>query len=185
MLQTVLQTTVMVDALIEGLRNGRKTLNDKCKLALHSFGRRAVFRLKAVANDPNMSAAHRRRLEEVLAVMSDSEHMAANAAMYIVDALLDALRVTDKQLNEKAIEAFAAAPWRTIDLLIDEAVANQRKSAGYCARLLMAADVVGGSPDVMQRLNLMGLMSSNDLAVRQLASALVWKLRSSELQAIA
>lgn len=174
----------VIDVLVEGLRISEKTLNEKCRRALLCFGGRAALRVQAVSIDPNTSAAHRRRLEEVLGVISDSEQISTGAGTSLQDALLDALRVTNKRLNEKAIAAFAALPWRTIDMLIAEAVSNHEKAAGYCARLLKAAGVVDGSPDVMQRLNLMGLMSSNDQAVRQLAYALVWKLRSSELQAI-
>lgn len=184
MLQTVLRTILVVDALNEGLRSSKKTLNDKCKLALLSFGRRAVPRLKAIANDPGTSAAHRRRLVEVLEVMSDSEDMATNAAMSISEALLDALRVDNMQLNEKVIEAFAALTWPTIDLLIAAAISSERSSPRYCARLLRAAAVVDGIPDVMLRIALMNMTGSKDETVRQLASDLVWKLRSSELQAI-
>jgi hypothetical protein len=169
--------TVVIDALIEGLRNSKKTLNEKCKRALLSLGRRAVPGMQAAANDPDTSTAHRRRVEQVLGMISDSEDMAAKASMYVANALLDALRVDNMQLNEKAIAAFAVLPWRTIDLLIATAIDSDRSSPRYCARLLKAADAVDEIPNVMLRIDLIRMMSSTDETVRVLARDLVCKLQ--------
>lgn len=172
--------TVVIDALIDGLRISKKDLNEKCKLALLSLGGRAAFRVQVVAYDPVTQSAHRRRLEDVLKVITGRERIAAGAVTHLMEALLYALRVEDKQLNERAIAAFGALPVRLIDILISEAVLHQWKAASYCARLLKAADVVDGIPDVTQRIDLIDMMSSTDETVRKSASDLVWKLRLRE-----
>jgi hypothetical protein len=175
MSQRISQNTVVVDALIEGLRISTKTLNQKCKLALLFFGRRAGLRLRAVADDPDTSAAHRRRLEEVLVERERSSVINVGARRCLLDALLESLRVTNKRLNKKAIAAFGTQPPSSFGVLVEEATLNQDEDVGYCGRLLRAANEVDRIPDIIQHLELMGLMASRDKTVRQLASDLVQK----------
>ena len=172
--------TVVIDALIDGLRISKKELNEKCKLALLSLGGRVAFQVQAVAYDPVTQSAHRRRLEELLKVITDTERIAAGAVTHLIEALLYALRVDDRRLNERAIAAFGALPVGLIDTLIAAAIGSQTSSPSYCARLLKAADVVDGIPDVTLRIDLIAMMSSTDETVRMLARDLVCKLQFRE-----
>jgi hypothetical protein len=173
--QRISQNTAVVDVLIEGLRISKKTLNEKCKLALLFFGPRSALRLRAVADNPRTSAAHRRRLEDVLMERERPDVIDVGARRCLLDALLESLRVTNKRLNKKAIAAFGTQPPSSLGILIEEAVLNQEEAVGYCARLLRAADVAARIPNTMQRFELLCLMASGDKTVRQLASDLVQK----------
>lgn len=168
---------IVLDVLLEGLRITNRNLNEMCRLALLSIGGRAVFRLQAAANDLRTRATHRQRLKEILERIENSPEMDAGVGQHIMNALLDSLRIKNKRLNDKAIAAFGSLHGSSIGTLITQAILNHKRAAGYCARLLKAADAVDGPPDVIQHLGLMELMFSSDETVRQLASDLVWKLR--------
>lgn len=165
---------VVIDALIDGLRIDDQELNGKCLAALRSVGGRAVPRLRAVVHDRATRASHRRRLIGAIAAIDDFLAIDAQAGKHIVDFLLEALRVHNVKLNDKAVAAFGCLPGEPVNRLIMEAVCN-RKKTGYCARLLRAVDKVGGRPDFDRHMDLFMLTSHGDKSVQRLAVRLLFK----------
>lgn len=66
---------IVVDALVDGLRISNKGLNEKCKRALISIGRRAAQHLRRAVSTQRMGPNHRRRTEEVIELIDDSKEI--------------------------------------------------------------------------------------------------------------
>jgi hypothetical protein len=165
---------IVIDALIDGLRIDDQKLNGKCLAALRSVGGRVVPHLRAAAYDRATRASHRRRLLNAAEMIEGFPASDTQAGKHIVDFLLDALRVQNAKLNDKAVAAFGCLPGEVVDHLITEAVCVYKKT-GYCARLLTAADKVDGKLDVSRQMDLFFLTSRADKSVQPLAVRLLWK----------
>ena len=133
--------SIIVDALIDGLRLSDLTLTDKCLLALRAIGPRVIPTLSAAANEV-AGSAHRRRIVDAIELIEDLGQLDEHAGGHIWRALLDALRVHNKRLNAKAIDALSCLPVEAMFELISEATA-ERHRGGYSARLTQAAMRLG------------------------------------------
>jgi hypothetical protein len=170
---------MVVDALIDGLRLSRPTLNDQCSRALHALGGQVIPILLNVANDHSTRPAHRRRLQATIGTIEDSQPIDAQAGLLIMAALLEFLRIDNPQLNGKAMSAIATLPLGLVNCLIGEAACN-RKQPGYCVRLLQAAGQFGVAPQVERYFDLFVMTADRHPEIREAACQLIWRLRQGE-----
>ena len=131
----------VLDALIDGLRVTDIQLNERCELALQAIGQRALPSLTAATNTATRPA-HRRRLLAAIELIEDSDAQPSDATQCIWRALLDALRVSDDQLNAKAVAAIGRCHPSAVFELISLATYH-RRNKGYSQRLQVAAMRVG------------------------------------------
>jgi len=134
-------TEIILDTLIDGLRVSDLILNEKCVLALQAIGPRVIPTLSAAANKA-ASSAHRRRILDATELIEDMGQLEEPVGRHVWKALLDALRVNNKRLNDKAIEAFSCLPVEAVFELISEATFERRRK-GYSERLTLAAMRLG------------------------------------------
>ncbi len=163
---------VVVEALMEGLRPTDDVLNEKCNRALFSIGELAIQWLVEVANNNRTSAPHRERLLSIVSQIQQSGRAGTNIDGSILEALLDALRVSAVSLNRKATMAFCRLRPASVNCLILEAF-EKFKQPGYCVRLLKAAEQVGSQPESLRLLNLHVLAIGKNRRIREQAVKLL------------
>ena len=132
---------IVLDALIDGLRITDRLLNEACGRALHALGPRVTTALSTAAQDARRPS-HRRRIIAIIEMIEDLGQLDAHVGNCVWKALIQALRVHNEQLNDKAIEAFSCLPPEAVFELLTEAT-YRRNSPGFSARLRRAASALG------------------------------------------
>ena len=143
-LQQINPASLSVAAFIDALRLTDTTLCDKCTDALIAIGPRVVPTLNAAINEAR-NTAHRRRIMDVIELIEDTasqNQTVSDSARAIWRALLDCLRISNEQLNEKATEALSYMPAEMVFELVSEAT-YERRRPGYSNRLMQAASRLG------------------------------------------
>jgi len=133
-----------VAALIDALRLSDITLCDRCTEALVAIGPRVVPTLNASLNEAK-SIAHRRRILDAIELIEDTatlDQPGRDTGRAVWRALLNCLRVSNEQLNEKATEAISHFPQEIVHELVAKAT-YERRSRGYANRLMAAASRLG------------------------------------------
>ena len=139
--QEMNMASTSLDALIDGLRVSDLTLHDNCIRALCAFGPRVAPVLDAAAN-ATTSAKHRRRIRDTIERIEDTVEASPDVGRRVWVALLDCLRVSNSQLNHKAMEAISLFSDSLVIELVAQATYHRRKRA-YAQRLMHAASRLG------------------------------------------
>ena len=163
-----------IDVLIDGLRVSDRRHNEFSSAAIRELGPLLLPGLRSTASEPKIGKAHKRRLDAaILSAETAAIDPIATSPNLVIDAIMDALRVNDKNLHQKALRAIQLSfPPRFIGRIITTASINGA-NRDYCARLLFAAELLDGIPEASQRLDLMILTGHSDLRVRCQAMRLV------------
>jgi hypothetical protein len=173
---------LIVDALVEGLRVNSAKLNWRCGRALCALGKPLIPYLMDVIEDERTPAAHRRQLRRLTSEISCARPVDGKRGVLITEALLEAIRVSDPELNAKAIEAIRHFP-TVVDRLIVEAACN-RKAPDYCAKLLHAAGESRQRPNVDQHFDLFALAADKNPRIQAQAAQLIAQIQMLPVQRV-
>lgn len=136
------QALTIIDALIDGIRVADAKVRDRSSQALRAIGIRVLPRLSEVVDKRSTTPRQRSQLRELIERFPAFENPAANISQLIANALIESLRTRDARLTNKVMAALRELPPTIVSPLIFAAAA-QRKSRGYCLKLLRAVRELG------------------------------------------
>ena len=147
---------MIMDALVDGLRLKDEQLQQNAVLALTVIGRKALPFLEEKAKCKKTKPVHRERLLRVAQWLETFGSKPGNEGRTVVNYLIDALRVGNKSLNQKAADALCGLSADVVDRLVPVAFLNWKK-AGYCVRLLGVIERIGQISNAENHMNLIAL----------------------------
>jgi hypothetical protein len=163
-------------ALVDGLRIKNPQLNVKCSNALASMGRNIIKHIRTIERDRATKPPHRQRLSAVSVLIEDTNASDLPGVKTVATALIEAIRVSNPQINSKALMAIRTFPPTIVDEIVRHAL-KHRKNSGSCTRLLWAVEQLGLPLSGFARMPLLDLALRSNPEIRFLATKILAQSR--------